>query len=119
MKDIESQEDIVLLVDAFYAEVQKNELLAPVFNKHLANKWDVHHEKLYRFWQTVLFKEKTYSGKPHKLHDKMVVSSNHFDLWIKIWQQTVDVLFVGDVAERAKYRGQTMADSFFEKIQNK
>lgn len=119
MRDIETKEDIALLVDAFYAEVQKDALLAPVFNEHLADKWDEHHEKLYRFWQTVLFREKTYSGRPHKMHEKMQISSTHFDLWIKIWQQTVDKLFEGEIAERAKFRGQTMADSFFEKMQNK
>lgn len=116
MKDIEDKQDIVLLVDTFYAEVQKDKLLAPVFNKYLNNKWDVHHEKLYRFWQTVLFKEKTYSGQPHKMHEKMTVSRQHFDRWLQVWNHTVDQLFEGRMADRAKFRGQTMADSFFKKM---
>lgn len=116
MKDIETKEDIVLLVDTFYNKVQKNALLEPVFTKFVDGNWEAHHDKLYRFWQTVLFKEKTYSGRPHKLHDKMKVSRLHFDTWLEIWQQTVDELFKGNMAERAKFRGKTMADSFFERL---
>lgn len=119
MRDIETKEDIVILVDSFYKRVQENTLLAPVFSASIKDNWEEHHDKLYRFWQTVLFKEKTYSGRPHKKHERMIVSRQHFDTWLEIWKQTVDELFAGTTADRAKFRGETMADSFFERLQEK
>ncbi len=119
MKDIESLEDIVVLVDTFYAKVQQNGLLAPVFDAFVAGNWDEHHDKLYRFWQSVLLKEMTYSGKPHKHHEKMEVSRQHFDKWLEIWTQNVDEHFAGPTADRAKYRGATMADNLFRKMETR
>ena len=116
MEDIKGFDDVKVLVDCFYQNVLNDDLLAPVFSKHLVGKWDEHHEKLYRFWQTVLFKEMMYYGRPQHTHEKLELTQAHFDHWVSTWHKTVDLLFSGKVAERAKYRGKTMADSFFKRL---
>ena len=49
-KEIENLEDIKLLVNGFYDSVRKDELLSPIFNKIIVDKWPEHLEKMCRFW---------------------------------------------------------------------
>ena len=56
-KEIENLEDIKLLVDGFYYSVRKDELLSPIFNEIIGDKWPEHLEKMYRFWQSILLEE--------------------------------------------------------------
>ncbi len=118
-KDIESNQDIKLLVDTFYSEVRKNNFLGPIFESYLADHWDEHHQILYKFWHTVTFKEMHYYGNPVPVHFSMHLTQEHFDAWLVIWTQTVDGLFEGKRAENAKLRGRTMAAAFLSKIEKK
>lgn len=109
-------EDIQLLVNTFYSRVQENELLGPIFNGILKDRWSEHLEKMYRFWQTVLLEVPTYSGSPFPPHAKLPVSQLHFDTWLQLWHGTLDEFFVGEKAEEAKWRGARMAEMFMFKI---
>lgn len=114
--DITNIEDIQLLVNTFYSRVQENELLGPIFNGILKDRWSEHLEKMYRFWQTVLLEVPTYSGSPFPPHAKLPVSQLHFDTWLQLWHGTLDEFFVGEKAEEAKWRGSRMAEMFMYKI---
>jgi hemoglobin len=46
--DIETTEDIKLLVDSFYAKVKEDELLSPIFFSRIPEDWQPHMEKMYR-----------------------------------------------------------------------
>lgn len=118
MKDITTNDDIKLLVDTFYAEAQKDELVGPVF-EHFIKDWDEHHIKLYQFWRTVILKQAAYRAKPVQMHFMMGLTQEHFDRWLIIWKATVDELFVGENADVAKYRGGKMATAFLEIIERK
>ncbi|TWF40629.1 hemoglobin [Chitinophaga polysaccharea] len=110
-------DDIQLLVDSFYAAIRKNELLGPIFNGIIQDRWPAHLEKMYRFWQTVLLEEHTYNGSPFPPHATLSVNKQHFDTWLTIWHQTIDDHFEGDIAEEAKWRGVKMAGMFLSKIE--
>ena len=114
--DIETFDDIKILVDTFYDNARKDTFIGPLFEKYLAGHWDAHMEKLYRFWQTILFKEMTYYGKPVPVHFKMMLDDDHFGIWLEIWNNTVKSLYEGPKAERAKLRGRTMSEAFLKKI---
>ena len=58
-RDILDLEDVKQLVDTFYAKVREDNMLAPVFNERIQDRWPEHLEKMYRFWQTVLLDEHT------------------------------------------------------------
>jgi hemoglobin len=117
MKDIETMDDIKLLVDTFYGQVRVNPLLGPVFAGVIQDRWPAHLEKMYRFWQTVLFQENTYNGAPFRPHAQLPVSQVHFDTWLQLWHGTVDRFFAGEKAEEAKWRGGKMAVMFLSKIE--
>lgn len=116
MKDISELDDIKLLVDTFYGKVRENELLSPIFNKVIGNRWPEHLEKMYRFWQTVLLQDHTYFGSPFPPHAKLPVEQKHFDTWLGLWHGTIDSFFTGDKANEAKWRGDKMAVMFLAKI---
>jgi hemoglobin len=46
----------------------------------------------------------------------MHIKKGHFDHWLEVWCSTVDELYEGEIAERAKFRGKTMAKAFYSKI---
>ncbi|MET6998171.1 group III truncated hemoglobin [Chitinophaga defluvii] len=116
-KDITELDDIKLLVDTFYQQVREDELLSPIFNGIIKDRWPEHLEKMYRFWQTVLLQEHTYFGSPFPPHAKLPVEQLHFDTWLKLWKSTVDANFEGEKAEEAKWRGDKMALMFLSKIE--
>jgi len=116
MKEIENRADINILVTTFYNEVRKDALLGPIFNHHLkAEQWPPHLEKLTDFWVTALLGDVCFKGNPTKAHLKVdkhlkhTMSQEHFGQWLQIWFQTIDSLYVGDVAQRAKDASRRMA----------
>ncbi|HEY6437475.1 MAG TPA: group III truncated hemoglobin, partial [Ignavibacteriaceae bacterium] len=100
--DILNIEDVRKLVDAFYGKVRENEMLSPIFNERIQDKWPIHLQKMYNFWQTVLLGEHTYFGSPFPPHAKLPIEHGHFEEWMKLFAQTVDELFAGEKAKEAK-----------------
>mgnify|MGYP001166003874 FL=1 len=117
MKEIITIEDIKLLVDAFYTKVRTDSLLAPIFNDKIQDRWPLHLEKMYRFWQTVLLNQHTYNGSPFVPHAKLPVDQHHFDRWLLLFYQTIDENFSGEKATEAKWRAEKMAEMFYHKIE--
>ena len=116
-KQIIELDDIKLLVDSFYGKVREDELLAPIFNNRIGEKWPEHMEKMYRFWQTVLLGEHTYYGSPFVPHAQLPVDKKHFNQWMTLFNQTIDEHFRGDKAEEARWRAGKMAEMFHYKIE--
>ena len=114
--DIAALDDIKLLLNNFYGEVRKDDLLADIFNNIIQDRWPQHLEKMYRFWQTVLLEQHTYYGSPFLPHARLPVDTVHFERWLKLFNQTVDDLFEGEKATRAKWQGERMAELFLSKI---
>ena len=117
MKQIESLEEIELLVDSFYGKVRKDDLLAPIFNGVIQDNWPKHLEKMYSFWQTVLLEDHTYHGSPFAPHLKLAVVGKHFEHWKHLFFETIDEIFIGEKAEEAKIRAAKMAEMFQLKIE--
>ena len=114
--DIQTIEDIQLMVNTFYERIQKNEVLGPIFEEKVYGRWPEHLEKMVRLWQTILLGEHTYNGTPFPPHARMPIDESHFIIWVKTFTTTVDYLFLGDVAEEAKKRGTFMAALFNSKL---
>lgn len=104
------------MVDTFYGRVQEDDSIGPIFNSKLAGRWPIHLEKMYTFWQTILLDEYTYSGRPFPPHAQLPIEAAHFERWLQIFDQTVNDLFEGPVAEEAKSRGRKMAALFQVKL---
>lgn len=114
-KEIITIDDIKLLVDSFYEKVKTDELLSEIFNKKVSD-WPQHLEKMYSFWQTVLFGEHSYKGSPFVHHATLPLEQKHFERWLLIFYRTIDEHFSGPKAEEAKDRADKMAVMFRTKI---
>ena len=116
LTDIQTLDDIKLLVNSFYGKIRQDELLGSIFNGIIKDKWPQHLEKMYRFWQTVLLEEHTYYGSPFPPHANLPVNQKHFDTWLGLWYESIDESFAGTKADEAKWRGDKMAAMFLSKI---
>lgn len=102
---------------AFYDSVRKDELLSQIFNKIIVDKWPEHLEKMYRFWQSILLEEYTYSGNPFLAHANLSICEIHFKRWLNLFYETLDSSFEGEIAEKAKLQGKKMSKIFSAKIE--
>jgi len=119
MRDIENLEDIKVFVNAFYAKVQADELLAPVFATRITpDAWEKHLNRMYEFWDTVLFFQRTYKGNPFSRHAALPIEQLHFSRWIALFNDTIDQNFQGTRAEETKRRADKMAVLFVSKLQH-
>lgn len=115
-KDIADRQDIELLVNDFYSAVQADDLIGPIFNGIIQSRWPEHLEKMYRFWETILLGNITYSGTPFLPHARLPLEQVHFDRWLQLFRTTTDRHFSGELAEEAKSRAAKMALLFQSKI---
>lgn len=110
--DIRTIEDVRLLVDTFYGRARLDDLVGPVFNDTIQDRWPEHLAKLYTFWQTILLGQHTYSGSPFLPHSGLPINKEHFDRWLLLFHATLNDLFTGPRAEEAKQRSVMMARMF-------
>ena len=123
--DIETREDIDRLIRLFYTRVREDFFLKTPFNIAIPNDelWEHHFVKLIDFWESGLLQGKAiYEGKPIGLHlwvdniSGRIIEKVHFDRWLGLWDKTVDELFEGPVAEKAKSKAYKLGKVFFDKI---
>jgi len=110
--DIKAGSDIQKLVGAFYAKVNLDTILSPIFNEVAKVDWDEHLPHIERFWSMLLFKTKTFQGQPFPKHAALELRREHFQRWVELFVTTVDELFTGAKAEEAKGFARSIADSF-------
>ena len=117
MHDIQTWSDIELMVNTFYQEVRKDDLIGPIFASRIADHaWPAHLQRMYTFWAAILLNEPGYSGQPFEKHRDMPIDQLHFDRWVALFKQNVDAHFEGPVANEAKHRADLMAHIFMAKL---
>ncbi len=115
-KEISQLADVKLLVDEFYAKVRQDNLLKDIFEERIGDHWEPHLQTMYRFWQTLLLDENTYSGSPSMKHMNLPIHQLHFDRWLALFHATIDQYFIGEKAAEAKVRAERMAMMFQSKL---
>lgn len=111
--DIESKDDIRILINTFYSKVRNNEAIGYIFNDVAKIDWESHLPVMYDFWESVIFHTGPYARNPmavHKaLHQQHPLTTAHFSEWLRLFKGTVDELFEGNNAELAKQRAESIA----------
>jgi len=111
-RELTGRQEVVRLVDTFYDKVNRDPLLAPIFNEVAQVDWDHHLPVMYQFWESVLFGAGTFQGRPFPKHAVLPVDQPHFERWLTLFRDTMDELFEGPKAEEAKLRALCVADTF-------
>ncbi len=118
--DIQNRTDIQRLVDTFYQRIRQHPELGHVFDTVAQVNWETHLPKMYNFWEHTLFGARTYKGnpmQPHlKLHQRFPLSEALFEQWLTLFKRTVDDLFAGPIAERAKARAEAIANMMVQRL---
>lgn len=115
MRDIQQKEDIELFVNVFYNKVLNNKSLAPFFQRL---DFESHLPKMIHFWSFVLLDETGYTTNVTDKHMNMPLKKEHFDLWINLFNETLNELFKGEKVELAKQRASLIAWTIESKIKN-
>jgi hemoglobin len=114
--DIETLDDVKQMVDTFYARVQNDDKIGPIFNERIQDQWPRHLDIMYTFWQSILLGENTYAGQPFSKHINLPISEEHFARWLYLFHGTVSELFEGKNADEAKKRAAQIAAVFNSKL---
>ncbi len=117
MKDIMDITDIKIFVDEFYAKVRLDDLIGPVFMQVIAD-WQPHLNRMYAFWNAVLFGAPGFKGNPFAKHAPLAIERPHFDRWLALFDGTIDSHFEGPVADETKKKAGLMAEMFVNRLRN-
>jgi len=121
MKDIESRKDIELLVNEFYKQAVKDEVIGFFFTRIVKLDFDKHLPTMYDFWETTLLGKIKYKGNPMVKHielsRKEPLTSIHFERWLHLWEETLFKHFTGPKSEEALTRGKQIAGLMKVKVQ--
>lgn len=99
------------LVRTFYARVQADPLIGPIFAARV-HDWDAHIVKLCAFWSSVALMTGRYHGQPMQVHMNLPIASEHFDRWIALFEATANELCPPEAAAHFIERARRIADSF-------
>ncbi len=112
-RDLCERSDVAEMVIRFYRDVAQDDLLGPMFNEVARVDWSDHIPKLTAFWCRALFGTSGYNGNPfraHQLvHSQRAFTPAHFERWLYLFCETVDLGWVGTNAEKVKTLARNVA----------
>jgi hemoglobin len=103
--DLATMDEIAEMVRRFYRDVAQDDLLGPMFNDVAAVHWGEHLDKLTSFWCRALLGIEGYAGNPFRahalIHARVPFTPEHFERWLQLFHDTVELGWVGPNATRA------------------
>ena len=112
-RDLESRAEIAEMVRRFYVDVAQDDLLGPMFNDVAKVDWSEHLEKLTDFWARALLSSPGYEGNPlrahSRIHERCPFTAEHFEQWLALFYETLDLGWVGPRTQRARQFAATIA----------
>jgi hemoglobin len=100
LHDIRTSEDVTRLVDVFYQRAEKDELLGPIFFNLAASSPEK--QILYQYWTKILLDEGSATPEAFPRHIQKMYSRRHFVRWLNLFLETIDRLYAGSNADKAK-----------------
>ncbi|WP_211824968.1 group III truncated hemoglobin [Kistimonas asteriae] len=120
MADIADVKDIRRLVDTFYGRVRRDSVLAPLFNDVACVDWHTHLDVMTTFWSALLLRSGRYRRNalaPHlRLFGQVAYQPSHMQRWLTLFDQSVDELFQGSLAEKSKHWARGIARNMENQI---
>jgi len=110
------------LVREFYAVVLKDDMLAPFFIKALGEdlnngKWYEHLHVLASFWDLMMTGKRGYPGDPFPPHAFIgPLYRETFERWLKLFRETVDRLFIPEIADKFYQKADRLAEQFMDNL---
>ena len=108
------------MVRQFYATIVEDDIVGPYFIRALGNdlknyKWHEHFNTLDRFWLMMMNGEKDYWGDPFPPHAFLgTLYPETFERWLQLFRETVDALFIPEIADKFYKKGEVLAERFMD-----
>jgi len=113
MKDIETRDDLEVLLRAFYKRLLADDAINYIFIDVAKMDLEAHLPVITSFWEMSLFHTGEYRNNPMKIHmdlnNKEKLTVDHFNTWLDHFYTTTDSLFSGPNAEKIKTRALSIA----------
>ena len=115
MNDIQTREDILLIMRKFYDKLLADDSISHFFTKttDVSNHLEEHFETLATFWEQALFLKGGYKNnmfqKHLDVHEQSPFKKRHYETWLNHLYTTLDEYFQGENAEQMKTMSQSMA----------
>ena len=113
MKDIQTQQDLYLLVNQFYKKLLSNHSISYIFTDIVKIKIEEHLPILVTFWSQMIFENGGYTNNLTDIHlkvDKLShLSSELFEIWLMHFNSNVNELFEGENDNKVMAQAQQLA----------
>ena len=113
MKDIQTQQDLYLLVDQFYKKLLSDKSISYIFTDIVKIKIEEHFPILVTFWSQMIFENGGYTNNLTDIHlkvDKLShLSSELFEIWLMHFNSNVNELFEGENDNKVMAQAQQLA----------
>lgn len=123
MNDIQTQQDLYLLVDEFYKKLLADDKISYIFTDVVKIKLEEHLPILVTFWSQGILGTGGYTQNLTQIHldvnDKTYLSPELFQIWLKHFNNSVDENFKGSNAEKIKTQALSIATVMQIKISQK
>ncbi|MEO3757679.1 group III truncated hemoglobin [Mycobacterium sp. B14F4] len=120
MTDLADRADVEALLRRFYGRAFADAILAEPFSELRDAGLASHLPVMCDFWETVLFRAGLYRRNAFHVHrqlnERHPLSARHFARWLTVWIDTVDEMYRGPVAERAKLQAERIAGSMSRRL---
>lgn len=112
-----SEEEVTRLVHAFYARARRDDLLGPIFERHV-DDWPVHLANLVDFWSAMLRGTRRFSGAPVQRHNALPeLGVSAFERWLALFTQTTSELDNPRMRQLADESARRLAVTLFERYE--
>lgn len=123
MNDIQTQEDLFLLVDEFYKKLLSDDAISYIFTDVVKIKLEEHLPILVTFWSQGIVGTGGYTKNLTQIHlevnEKKYLSPELFSIWLNHFYNSVDENFKGEKAEQIKTQALSIATVMQIKIAQK
>jgi hemoglobin len=120
MTDLSTRDDVEALLRQFYGRALVDEVLAEPFSELREAGLESHLAVMCDFWQTVLFRAGLYRRNALVVHRQLdqrhPLSAGQFARWLDLWESTVDEMYDGPAADRAKLQAARIAGSMHRRL---
>ncbi|WP_207207086.1 group III truncated hemoglobin [Agromyces binzhouensis] len=121
VRELRDRDDVARLVREFYRRAFADPLIGPIFTEVARMDLEHHLPIMCDFWETVVFQAGTYRRNALALHEavnrRAPLGAEEFSRWLDLWTATVDDLFEGEAAERAKVQARRIASSMRRRLE--
>ena len=123
MPDIQTQNDLYLIVDEFYKKLLSDERISYIFTNVVKIKIEEHLPILVTFWSQGILGTGGYTKNLTQIHldinEKEYLSPELFTIWLSHFNNSVDENFKGQKAEQIKTQALSIATVMQIKISQK